>query len=65
MFQLLTVIFDTSCGTDLSSDKYDLRELTALPLCIGTANRGHLEDKMQSDKKNIFFQNFEKVYISQ
>ena len=38
---------------------------TALPLCIGTANWGHLEDKMQSDKKNIFFQNFEKVYISQ
>ena len=38
---------------------------TALPLCIGTTNWGHLEDKMQFDKKIIFFQNFEKAYISQ
>ena len=28
---------------------------TALPLCIGTTNWGHLEDKMQFDKKIIFF----------
>ena len=27
---------------------------TALPLCIGTTNWGHLEDKMQFDKKKIF-----------
>ena len=38
---------------------------TGRPLCIGTANQGYLEAKMQSDKKIIFFQNIEKVYISQ
>ena len=30
-------------------------EPTALPLCIGTTNWGHLEEKMQFDKKIIFF----------
>ena len=50
--------------TCIQQDLHGVKEYTALPLCIGTTNRGHLEDKMQSDKKNIFFQNFEKVYIS-
>ena len=40
---------------------WKLQTITALPLCVGTTNWGHLEDKMQISKKLFFPKIFKKL----